>query len=147
MTAFFLPIAKADDLGRLFYTPQERQSLESMRGVKQQAAVLRPSSEPQTMLAVPQKLTLKGLVSRDSRSAEVWAESNSSRQLPPPLAVDKKTAVTPPSNDDKPQVVIKPGQTWHSNSNKVNELFERETLKNEASPKKLLEIKRNHAQP
>lgn len=92
----------ADDLGRLFLTPQQRQDLDRRRAanIQETAAVIQEST-----------LTLEGQVSRSSGKTTTWINrvpQHDSRRGPNPAQV------TIPTGEGQPEVTLKVGQT-HDN--------------------------------
>jgi hypothetical protein len=101
--AVHAPLAgAAEDLGRLFFTPQQRQDLDRRRAanVQEVAAVIQEST-----------LTLEGQVSRSSGKTTTWINRvprHDSHRGPDPAQVTIRTG------EDQPQVTLKVGQT-HDN--------------------------------
>jgi hypothetical protein len=92
----------AEDLGRLFLTPQQRQDLDRRRAanIQETAAVIQEST-----------LTLEGQVSRSSGKTTTWINrvpQHDSHRSPNPAQV------TIPTGEGQPEVTLKVGQT-HDN--------------------------------
>lgn len=91
----------AEDLGRLFFTPQQRQDLDRRRAANiQEALVVQEST-----------LTLQGQVSRSSGKTTTWINrvpQHDSHRSPDPAQVSI------PTGEGQPQVKLKVGQT-HDN--------------------------------
>jgi hypothetical protein len=92
------PVSAAEDLGRLFFTPQQRQELDRRRAANaQEALVIQESS-----------VTLRGHVSRSSGKSTTWINDvphNDAYPTPDP------SRVTLPDGEGEPPVSLKVGQT------------------------------------
>ena len=92
--------AAAEDLGRLFFTPQQRQDLDRRRAanVQEAATVVQEST-----------LTLQGQVSRSSGKTTTWI--NGIPQHDAYIGSDPARA-TIQTGEDEPKVKLKVGQTF-----------------------------------
>jgi len=100
--AFGAPALAADDLGRLFLTPQQRQDLDRRRAANiQEAQVVQQEST----------LTVQGQVSRSSGKTTTWI--NGVPQHDSYTGTDP-AQVTMPGGEGQPDVTLKIGQT-HDN--------------------------------
>ena len=91
--------AAAEDLGRLFFTPQQRQDLDRRRAANAQeaAAIIQEST-----------LTLQGQVSRSSGKTTTWL--NGVPQQDAPSTADP-ARVPIRIGDDEPEITLKVGET------------------------------------
>jgi hypothetical protein len=142
---FFLIIliapAHADDLGRLFYSPDERRALDSQRAmaalptppppsVSTSDVDLLPETEPDLPPSAPTPLTVNGLVSRTHGSSTVWINGSSvepgraalSGIVDHPLMVRQRAVEFRPDSQ-RPQRV-KPGQTYDPVTARVLEAYD-----------------------
>lgn len=92
------PVSATEELGRLFFTPQQRQELDRRRAANaQEALVVQESS-----------VTLSGRVSRSSGKSTTWINNiphNDAYPAPDPARV------TLPDGEGEPPVSLKVGQT------------------------------------
>jgi len=90
----------AEDLGRLFFTPQQRQDLDRRRAanVQEVAAVVQEST-----------LTLQGRVSRSSGKTTTWINRVPQHDA---YSSSDPTRVTIQTGEDEPKVELKVGQTF-----------------------------------
>ena len=91
--------AAADDLGRLFFTPQQRQDLDRRRAANIQEA---------TAVVQESTLTLQGQVSRSSGRTTTWINGtplHDAHDSPDPAQVSIRPG------EDEPKVELKVGQT------------------------------------
>ena len=92
------PVSAMEELGRLFFTPQQRQELDRRRAANaQEALVIQESS-----------VTLRGHVSRSSGKSTTWINDvphNDTYPTPDPARV------TLPDGEGEPPVSLKVGQT------------------------------------
>ena len=94
-----LPAGAAEDLGRLFFTPQQRQDLDRRRAANAQeaAAIIQEST-----------LTLQGQVSRSGGKTTTWI--NGVPQQDAQGSADP-TRVPIRTSEDEPEVTLKVGET------------------------------------
>ena len=90
--------AAAEDLGRLFFTPLQRQDLDRRRA----------ANLPETALTQESTVTLQGYVSRSSGKTTTWI--NGMPRHDAHSSADP-TRVRIQSGDDDPEVTLKVGQT------------------------------------
>jgi len=93
------PAGAAEDLGRLFFTPQQRQDLDRRRNanIQEAAAIVQEST-----------LTLEGRVSRSSGKTTTWINrvpQHDTYRGPDPAKV------TIPTGEGQPEVTLEVGQT------------------------------------
>ncbi len=92
------PVSAAEDLGRLFFTPQQRQELDRRRAANaQEALVVQESS-----------VTLSGRVSRSSGKSTTWINNVPQDDAYP---APDPSRVTLPDGEGEPPVSLKVGQT------------------------------------
>src|SRR5882672_1015085 len=103
--------AAADNLGRLFFTPQQRQDLDRRRQANIQ----------ESAVTVNSSLTANGQVSRSRGKNTVWIngvpQENTKRPLDP-------ARVTLPAGEGEPSVNIKIGQTLDKVRGRVRDPIE-----------------------
>lgn len=123
---FATGFACAEDLGRLFYFPRERATLDAQR--HQSAA---PGLEGET-------ITVNGLVKRSSGKSTVWVNGIPQQEGEgSPVKISPKQSVTlhRPGKDNA--VDLRVGQTLEKTTGKVREIYESPpATKNTASPEK-----------
>ena len=94
------PAAGAEELGRLFLTPQQRQELERRRATNTQAAAAAVTSE--------NLITINGRVSRSSGKSTTWI--NGQPQDDMPQGRDPTTVKLSPG-ENEPDISLRVGQT------------------------------------
>ena len=126
-------VAQAQDLGRLFTTPQEREMLEALRRQPpkpqtEAAPVVAPAVESAPV--VP-NVTMNGLVRRSRGQAMVWVNGVTSLEGDldsQGIAVDVGAlhgTTLPVRIGDAPLAVgLKPGQTYDTGEAKVREVYQ-----------------------
>lgn len=124
--------ARQDELGRLFFTPQERLRLDRQRlyGEDKETAEKKKEAEA----PVPELIAVDGLILRSDGKNTVWL--NGSRQLQQPgvrVESDKLHGLAVPIrliNGDR-QFYLKPGQRIDTGSNLIIEKYQ---VKEKPSP-------------
>lgn len=133
---------RAQELGRLFTTPEERRMLEALRREPPEetlAPVAEPAPREPEQMAVPE-ITINGVVYRSRGNNTVWVNGVNSfdgdlgsqqvnahtRGLPrPSVAVQVPQA--------QPGVLLKPGQSLDTAARRVTDLYQREPGEDEIS--------------
>lgn len=108
-----LPAAHGQELGRLFFTPEQRQALDARRRARV------PDKPAPAPLAVSPTTRLDGYVRRSDGRATVWvngATQDESRPLP-----DGRVAVS--VGDGGARVRLKPGEVLDRSSGEVTDVL------------------------
>jgi len=106
--------AAAQELGRLFFTPEQRQALDARRKA-------RVPDKPAATVASP-TLRLDGYVKRSSGRSTVWVNGEATDERPRlPEASDGEVTVT--VSDTGARVGLKPGQTLDRGTNERRDLI------------------------
>jgi hypothetical protein len=119
-------VSAADDLGRLFFTPEERQALDARR-------TARLPDKPAAVVAAP-SVRLDGYVKRSGGKSTVWVNGEA-LDTPPRLPAGSETRVS--VRDGGRAVLLKPGETLERGNNKVNDIIGGGQI----------EVRRNSSQP
>lgn len=114
----------AETFGRIFYTPEQRAQLDSLR--KQRAIVSQARDEP-----APETVTYNGIVRRSDGKTVVWmnnqplsdAELRSGQALVGSIGRDGKLTLSSQQGGDGPKLELKVGQSATLLSGKVDESF------------------------
>lgn len=123
--AALAPLAQAaETIGRIFYTPEQRTQLDSLR--KQRAIVSQARDEP-----APETVTYNGIVRRSDGKTVVWmnnqplsdAELRSGQALVGSIGRDGKLTLSSQQGGDGPKLELKVGQSATLLSGKVDESF------------------------
>jgi len=137
-------VAMAADLGRLFFTPTQRATLDNARKQNIRVEIGNDGNEPQPQLPtaaapVPQNMTVNGMVRRSDGKSTVWVndhavgESGAGGVKIVPGKAGDRVKVTAP--DGSRSVDLKVGQTVEILSGTVEEGYaRRSTLKPEPAP-------------
>ena len=133
--------AQPEQLGRLFFTPAQRSSLDVARNQRARAALATENPE-QEAAPVSQTITYGGLIRRDDGRTTVWLNNQPVRDTDPSGAGAVVSRVRPDGSIvlQAPQsarsVNLKPGQSVELLSGTVEEGYARRTLSEpEAKPK------------
>ena len=125
LLAALAPTAQAAEaLGRIFYTPEQRAQLDSLR--KQRAIVSQARDEP-----APETVTYNGIVRRSDGKTVVWmnqqplsdAELRSGQALAGRIGRDGRLTLQNPQDGNGPKLELKVGQSATLLSGKVDESF------------------------
>jgi hypothetical protein len=133
--------AQPEQMGRLFFTPAQRSSLDVARSQRARAAVGTENNEQEAAPSA-QTITYGGLIRRDDGRTTVWLNNQAVRDTEPSGAGAVVTRVRPDGRItlQAPQsarsVDLKPGQTVELLSGTVEEGYSRRPLSEpEAKPK------------
>jgi hypothetical protein len=127
------PAAQTERLGRLFFTPAQRSSLDVARSQRARAAVVTDNSE-QEATPTSQTITYGGLVRRDDGKTTVWLNNQPVRDTDPSGAGAVVSRVRPDGRItlQAPQsarsVELKPGQSVELLTGTVEEGYARRAL-------------------
>lgn len=106
-------VAHAQELGRLFFTPEQRQALDARRKA-------RVPDKPAAAAASP-TLRLDGYVKRSGGPSTVWVNGESTEDAPRiPASSDGRVPV---QVDAGGRVGLKPGETLDRGSNEVRDVI------------------------
>lgn len=106
-------VAQAQELGRLFFTPEQRQSLDARRKA-------RVPDKPAAAVASP-TMRLDGYVKRSGGRSTVWVNGESTDDASRiPASSDGRVSV---QVDTGGRVGLKPGQTLDRGSNEVRDVI------------------------
>lgn len=115
----FSSICHADDLQRLFTTPEERAELDRLRN---RIEVISPDvPEP------PPQITLNGIITRNQEPIAVWVNDNpETKQEGFSVQVDQTKKMSVPIFFSKSgrETWLKPGQTVNTKTDKIIENFD-----------------------
>jgi hypothetical protein len=134
-------IAAQQELGRLFFTPAQRASLDVARGQRARAAVATDSTEQEAAAPVSQTITYGGLIRRDDGQTTVWLNNQAVRDTDPAGAGAVVSRVRPDGRItlQAPQsarsVELKPGQSVELLSGTIEEGYSRLLSEPEPKPK------------
>jgi hypothetical protein len=126
------PAAQTERLGRLFFTPAQRSSLDVARGQRARAALANENPEQDTPVA--QTITYGGLIRRDDGQTTVWLNNQAVRDTDPSGAGAVVSRVRPDGRItlQAPQsarsVDLKPGQSVELLTGTVEEGYSRRAL-------------------
>jgi hypothetical protein len=133
-------IAAQQELGRLFFTPAQRASLDVARGQRARTTVATENSE-QEAAPVSQTITYGGLIRRDDGQTTVWLNNQAVRDTDPAGAGAVVSRVRPDGRItlQAPQsarsVELKPGQSVELLSGTIEEGYSRRLSEPEPKPK------------
>src|SRR5471030_3003675 len=120
--ALFLGIAMVvsapvigDDLGRLFFTPDQRAALDARRKA-------RIPDKPSTVVVEPPVTRLDGIVSRGGGKSTVWVNGE-----PVPEGVNPEGLRVRPRRSDSSRVTVDIGETDSQVDLKIGQSFDRAT--------------------
>ena len=106
-------LAQAQELGRLFFTPEQRQALDARRKA-------RVPDKPAAVAASP-TMRLDGYVKRSGGPSTVWVNGESTDDAPRiPASSDGRVPV---QVDTGGRVGLKPGETLDRGSNEVRDVI------------------------
>lgn len=106
--------AVAQELGRLFFTPEQRQALDARRKA-------RVPDKPAAAAAAP-TMRLDGYVKRSSGRSTVWVNGEPTEDSPRiPASSDGRVPVN--TGDGAARVGLKPGESVDRGSNQVRDLI------------------------
>jgi len=107
------PCAQAQDIGRLFFTPEQREALDARRRAR---VPDRPAAAP--VLAAP-TTRLDGYVRRSQGPSTVWVNGSSVDEATP----GNDARVSVPVGDGGARVRLKPGETLDRNTGEVHDVL------------------------
>ncbi len=123
LVAFYGATAAGTELGRLFFTPAQRATLDSAR--KQNVHTEIGNDNPAEATPQPQSITINGLIRRSDGKTTVWVNDRAVTEQQPngvnvvPYKNDNRVKLTAP--DSGHSVDLKVGQTLELNSGTVQE--------------------------
>jgi hypothetical protein len=136
------PAAQAEEpLGRLFFTPAQRASLDIARKQRARTAVASDNTAEETAAPVPQTITYDGVVRRSDGKSTVWLNSRPVHDREPVGGVAIVGRVRPDGGVtlQAPQtgrsVDLKPGQSIELLSGTIEESFSRKPVAVKPEPK------------
>lgn len=107
------PCAQAQDIGRLFFTPEQREALDARRRAR---VPDRPAAAP--VLAAP-TTRLDGYVRRSQGPSTVWVNGSNVDEATP----GNDARVSVPVGDGGARVRLKPGETLDRNTGEVHDVL------------------------
>ncbi len=142
------PGIRADDLGRLFTTPEERQMLEALRNQPRSAEAPPEPPEPEALAPEPppvQRVRVDGFVSRSRGNNTVWINGTNSltgdlgsHQVDVNVRGIRGQTVPVRVQSSPVGVGLKPGQTFDPSDSRVVDLYQEtndaEAASDNASP-------------
>lgn len=136
-----VPASAQEPLGRLFFTPAQRTSLDVARSQRARAAVATEKSE-QEAVSVPQTITYSGVLRRSDGKTTVWInnqpvhdrESAGTAAIVGRVRPDGSVTLQVPQSGRS--VILKPGQSVELLSGNVEEAYSRrfDAAKTEPNP-------------
>lgn len=126
------PAAQTERLGRLFFTPAQRSSLDVARGQRARAALA--NENPEQDVPAAQTITYGGLIRRDDGQTTVWLNNQAVRDTDPSGAGAVVSRVRPDGRItlQAPQsarsVDLKPGQSVELLTGTIEEGYSRRAL-------------------
>lgn len=133
-----LVVSAAEPLGRLFYTPQQRTTLDSARrqNIKVDIATETPTS--------PENISVNGVIKRSDGQSTVWINNHpiNEKRAPNGITIISRSADNASVTLQLPQssryVDLKVGQSLDATSGKIQESYQRPPLtpvfRNKAAP-------------
>lgn len=106
------PAQSAEDLGRLFLTPQQRQELERRRATNTQTQAAAATVTSESLI------TINGHVSRSSGKSTTWI--NGQVQVDMPRGRDPATVTLSPG-ENEPEITLRVGQTLDKGKGEVRD--------------------------
>ena len=125
--------AQSEPLGRMFFTPAQRSSLDVARSQRARAAVATENPDQEASPSA-QTITYGGLIRRDDGQTTVWLNSQAVRDTDPSGAGAVVTRVRPDGRitlqapQSSRSVDLKPGQTVELLSGRIEEGYSRRPL-------------------
>jgi hypothetical protein len=132
--------AQQERLGRLFFTPAQRASLDIARNQRARTTVATESTEQEAAAPVAQTITYGGVVRRDDGRTTVWLNNQPVRDTDPTGAgaivsrVRPDGRITLQAPQSSRSVDLKPGQSVELLSGTIEEGYSRRAL-SEPEPK------------
>lgn len=114
LTAGSPPAAAADDLGRLFFTPEQRKALDARRKA-------RMPDKPAAAIASP-TVRLDGYVKRSGGKSTVWVNGEPV-ESPARLPESSEAPVTVSTGDGARPARLKPGETLDRGNGDVSDVI------------------------
>jgi hypothetical protein len=133
------PAPAAEELGRLFFTPAQRASLDVARSQRARATLSTERTE-QDAAPVPQTITYGGLVRRSDGQTTVWINNQAVREREPAgggaivSRIRPDGSITLQSPQSGRSYDLKPGQSVELLSGTIEEGYSRRTVR-EPEPK------------
>ncbi|HYD57638.1 MAG TPA: hypothetical protein VEB41_12075 [Burkholderiales bacterium] len=114
--AAFCGAVQAENLGRLFFTPEQRQALDARRKARV------PDKPAAAAVAASPTMRLDGYVKRSSGRSTVWVNGEPAEELPRlPGSSDGRVDVT--IGETGARVGLKPGETLDRGNNEVSDVI------------------------
>lgn len=139
--AISVPASAQERLGRMFFTPAQRASLDVARSQRARAAVATEKSEQEEATPVPQTITYSGVLRRSDGKTTVWInnqpvhdrESAGAAAIVGRVRPDGSVTLQVPQSGRS--VTLKPGQSVELLSGAVEEAYSRRFDAPKAEPK------------
>jgi hypothetical protein len=124
-------VSAAQELGRLFFTPEQREALDARRRARV------PDKPAAAVVATP-TLRLDGFVKRSSGRSTVWVNGESSSETAPgeaPRIRQDGSSVSVNLGDTPARVELKPGEVLDRGNGEVHDLIGEGEIKVGRKPK------------
>ncbi len=129
ISLFFPGFAAAETLGRLFLTPEQRESLEVLRRQPPSAVSMQKKTDRVPSAAAPDDYVLNGMVTQSSSGYTIWLNgiAYTRDSLPANVSINKMLSggtifITVPGSNKA--VSLRPGQTLDATTGIVREPYE-----------------------
>jgi hypothetical protein len=110
-----VPCAQAQEIGRLFFTPDQRAALDARRRARV------PDKPAATPIVASPKTRLDGYVQRSQGPSTVWINGTTVDEASP----GRDSRVSVPLGDGSARTRLKPGETLDRGSGEVNDVLGR----------------------
>jgi len=111
----FSETAFAQELGRLFFTPEQRNALDARRKARV------PDKPAAAAVVASPTLRLDGYVKRSGARSTVWVNGESVDDSPPVGGSDSKVGVS--VGENRSRIELKPGQTLDRGNGEVRDVI------------------------
>jgi hypothetical protein len=112
---FFSETAFAQELGRLFFTPEQRSALDARRKARV------PDRPAAAAVVASPTMRLDGYVKRSGARSTVWVNGESVDDSPPAGGSDSKVGVS--VGESRARIELKPGQTLDRGNGEVRDVI------------------------
>jgi hypothetical protein len=112
---FFSETSIAQDLGRLFFTPEQRSALDARRKARV------PDKPAAAAVAASPTVRLDGYVKRPGARSTVWVNGESVEDRPPAGGSDSRVGVS--VGESRTRVELKPGETLDRGNGEVHDVI------------------------
>ena len=140
VTALSVPAAAQETLGRLFFTPAQRASLDVARSQRARTTLATENTEEQQAAPTSQTITYGGMVRRSDGKSTVWINNRPVNENEPTIGstvvgrvrADGSVSLQVPQSGRS--VELKPGQSVELLSGAIEEGYARKPVPTESKP-------------